>query len=74
MASLLQRRVALDGQNQFGDTPLIGAARGGHAAVCDLLLRAGADRKLRNGDRMSAEEAAELRGFTTLAQRVANAR
>jgi ankyrin repeat protein len=67
VALLLRRGFAIDAQDEFGDTALIAAARGGHVAVCERLLQAGADRQLRNRDRLSAREVAERRGFARLA-------
>ena len=67
---LLRDRGLIDKANEFGDTPLIAASRGGFADVCTLLLRAGANIRLRNKDRSSASDVAEWRGFNALAKLV----
>lgn len=68
---LARERAILDRSNAAGDTPLIVAARNGHAEICAALLRAGADRRPRNRDRLTAQDVAELRGFATLAKAIA---
>jgi ankyrin repeat protein len=50
-------------QDGFGDTALIAASRGGFAEVCQTLLKAGADARLRNTGRATADDVARLRGF-----------
>jgi ankyrin repeat protein len=71
MRVLLRQKPAVDVANEFGDTPLILASRLGSPELCDLLLAAGANARLRNRDRLSASEAAEARGFAQLARRLA---
>ena len=71
MRVLLRQKPAVDASNEFGDTPLMLASRLGSAELCDLLLAAGANARLRNRDRLSASEAAEARGFAQLARRLA---
>jgi ankyrin repeat protein len=70
LEALLSRRVDVDAVDEFGDTALIVAARGGHAEMCMKLLAAGANGRLRGRDRLTAAEVAEARGFTMLAQRL----
>lgn len=67
---LLSRRVAVDAADEFGDTALMAAARAGHAEVCQKLLAAGANARLRNRDRTTAADLAEARGFHSLAERL----
>lgn len=69
---LLRARAEIDRSNAAGDTPLIVAARHGHADVCALLLKAGADSALRNQNRLTARDVAELRGFAALARTIAS--
>lgn len=49
-------------------SPLHEAARGGHLAIVQLLLKAGADRELRDGDGKTALEIATAGGHTGIAE------
>jgi len=53
-------------QNNAGDTALIAASRGGHTAICHMLLAAGATKGLRNGAGVSALDVAAGRGFAAI--------
>jgi ankyrin repeat protein len=63
VSALLAARADKDAQNEFGDTALIIASRNGDAAIVRLLLSAGASTKLRNQDRVAAEDVAAARDF-----------
>jgi ankyrin repeat protein len=67
---LLAGGANLDSADEFGDTPLMAAARAGHAGICSRLLAAGANPRLRNRDRATAADLAELRGFQSLAKQL----
>jgi ankyrin repeat protein len=66
--SLLQARASVDAQNALGDTALIAAARAGNAEICSQLLHAGSNTRLRNQDKVTATDVANLRGFASVAQ------
>jgi RNA polymerase primary sigma factor len=59
------RLYAVDGK---GDTPLHIAARCGRLAVCDMLVRYGADPNATNTDDQTAAEVAAAEGHLTLSQ------
>ncbi len=65
---LLAQKAAVDATDQFGNTPLLLAARAGHEGICRMLLTAGASTRIRNSDRLSAVQMAEMRGDLALAQ------
>lgn len=67
---LLTAKPALDAQNSSGDTALIAASRAGHDQVVAALLQAGASSKLRNVEKVSAEDVARARGFEPLAESI----
>ncbi len=57
----------LDTQNSVGDTALIAASRAGDEQIVAALLRAGSSKKLRNREKMAAEDLARARGFERVA-------
>jgi ankyrin repeat protein len=61
--ALLKGSRSLNQQNSFGDTALIAASRGGHAEVCEVLLKAGANASLRKSNRATALDIAKARGL-----------
>jgi ankyrin repeat protein len=63
--------IALDAQNQYGETALLAATRGGSVAVVRELLNAGASAQLRNTDCASAIDVAKSRGHAELVQLLA---
>lgn len=69
---LLQHGAPVNGTN--GQTALMLAANNGHAAVCDLLLAAGAETALVDPQGKTAADLARSGGNTDLAQRIAAAR
>jgi ankyrin repeat protein len=68
--ALLAHAPELDVQNSGGDTALMAASRGGHRAVCHMLLAAGANKALRNGAGVSAGDIASARGFDSIAKEI----
>jgi ankyrin repeat protein len=50
---------------------LIAASRAGDTAICHILLKAGANKSLRNGAGVSAGDIALGRGFASIARELA---
>ncbi|HYE70456.1 MAG TPA: ankyrin repeat domain-containing protein [Aquabacterium sp.] len=73
VAWLLERGARVDPRSPNGTTPLMMAARYGSEESVDLLLRRGADPKLRNQLNLSAADFARVAGRESLAQRLAAA-
>lgn len=65
---LLDESAFIDAESPNKTTPLMMAARGGHAAVIKLLLEEGADPKLKNEADMTAADFARAQGFKELAR------
>jgi uncharacterized protein len=73
VAWLLERGARIDTKSPNGTTPLMMAARYGSEESVDLLLRRGADPKLRNQLNLSAADFARLAARERLAERLAAA-
>jgi ankyrin repeat protein len=73
VAWLLERGARVDSRSPNGTTPLMMAARYGSEESVDLLLRRGADPKLRNQLKLSAADFAKLAAREGLAKRLAEA-
>ena len=73
VAWLIERGARVDTRSPNGTTPLMMAARYGSEESVDLLLRRGADPKLRNQLNLTAADFARLAARDQLAQRLAAA-
>jgi ankyrin repeat protein len=73
VAWLLERGARVDARSPNGTTPLMMAARYGSEESVDLLLRRGADPKLRNQLDLTAADFARLAARDPLAQRLSTA-
>lgn len=70
---LLEGKARVNIQNSFGETPLHVASQFGHAKITKLLVKFGADKKIKNDEGMTPldvacktdcpEDAAEIPGF-----------
>ena len=67
---LLTRGARIDARSPNGTTPLMMAARYGSEAAVDLLLKQGADARLRNDLNLSAGDFAQQAGRESLAARL----
>ena len=63
---LLTAKAAKDARNTRGDTPVFVAVRARQTETLQILLAAGADRRLRNADGQTAAEVATAAGFLDL--------
>ena len=73
VAWLLERGARVDSRSPNGTTPLMMAARYGSEESVDLLLRRGADPKLKNQLNLTAADFARLAAREALAKRLAEA-
>jgi ankyrin repeat protein len=55
--------ATIDEQNNAGNTALIVAIREGHTNVCRVLLKGGANARVRNKDRIDALDTAKRRNM-----------
>jgi ankyrin repeat protein len=63
---LLAAKAEINAKNKRGDTPVFVAVRARQLAALRALVKAGADRRLRNADGQNAAEVATAAGFTEL--------
>ena len=66
VTKLLAAHADKNAQNAFGDTALIIASRSGNEVLVRRLLASGASTRLRNQDRLSAEDVAAARAFPSI--------
>jgi ankyrin repeat protein len=69
-ALLLDKHASIDAESPGRQTPLMIAAREGHEAVVDLLLKEGADARLANTDGQTAAQLALSRDKPRIAQAI----
>jgi uncharacterized protein len=60
---LVDGGATIDEQNNAGNTALIVAIREGHTHVCRILLKGGANARVRNKDRIDALDTAKRRNM-----------
>ncbi len=60
---LVEEGAAVNCQDEHGETPLLKAAQGGHADIVRLLIKYGADPRIRNEQGYTAEDCARARNY-----------